>query len=401
MWSAKMLVFMLLVTSGVLLWCFVGYPLYLRLRSRRSPKKENGSAEKTARVSIIVPCLNERNTIVAKLRDLRALGYPKDRIEFVFVDGGSTDGTLALLHEERDRDSDFELLRSPHPGKVAQLRYAISRVKSDIIVNTDADAILAPDVVQRLVDALSDLDVGIAGTRCVVKDGSHPIERFQREKQNELRSLENAGGSASIVLGPCLAMRREMMQRLLAEAPDDVLAEDVYLAFQCHAQGLRVRQVDEAVAVEQRAPTNLGELWRQKRRRVHAFERETFRAIRSLRMMNRPVRLMLLTLIVQQTVAPWALIAWPLLVASIAMTVIGNAWLVAGAIAMLFVLFALFKNELLNAFRSVMTSVAVLCVTLVAYPFERLHSRPWRLNRSPATEKNVATRTRVPRRTIS
>ena len=46
-------------------------------------------------ITIVTPCLNAADTIEACLASVRSQGYP--HLEHVVVDGGSTDGTLAIL----------------------------------------------------------------------------------------------------------------------------------------------------------------------------------------------------------------------------------------------------------------------------------------------------------------
>src|SRR5690242_7473616 len=50
-------------------------------------------------VSIIVPVWNEEATLEATMDSLLALDYPKDRLSFMIVDDGSTDGTWSLTQE--------------------------------------------------------------------------------------------------------------------------------------------------------------------------------------------------------------------------------------------------------------------------------------------------------------
>jgi cellulose synthase/poly-beta-1,6-N-acetylglucosamine synthase-like glycosyltransferase len=47
-------------------------------------------------VAIAVPCFNEEKTIRGTLSSLLALDYPKDKLEIIVVDDGSSDSTLAI-----------------------------------------------------------------------------------------------------------------------------------------------------------------------------------------------------------------------------------------------------------------------------------------------------------------
>ena len=48
-------------------------------------------------VAIIVPCLNEGETVAATTESLLALQYPKEKLEILLVDNGSTDETPEVM----------------------------------------------------------------------------------------------------------------------------------------------------------------------------------------------------------------------------------------------------------------------------------------------------------------
>ncbi|MCR4325816.1 MAG: glycosyltransferase, partial [Patescibacteria group bacterium] len=50
-------------------------------------------------VAIVVPCFNEERTIESTLKSLAALDYPKEKLEIIVVDDGSTDRTHAIAQE--------------------------------------------------------------------------------------------------------------------------------------------------------------------------------------------------------------------------------------------------------------------------------------------------------------
>lgn len=45
------------------------------------------------KVCIVVPCFNEERTVAHSVESLIALSYPKEKLEIMVVDDGSTDGT--------------------------------------------------------------------------------------------------------------------------------------------------------------------------------------------------------------------------------------------------------------------------------------------------------------------
>lgn len=60
------------------------------------PNSANISKNSQPFVSVIIPALNADKTIKACLKALFSLSYPKDKIEIILVDNGSSDRTLDI-----------------------------------------------------------------------------------------------------------------------------------------------------------------------------------------------------------------------------------------------------------------------------------------------------------------
>jgi glycosyltransferase involved in cell wall biosynthesis len=91
----------------------------------------------TLRVSVIVPCFNERQTI-NELID-RVLAVPVDK-EVIVVDDCSTDGTRELLRQRANERNDIVLrLRAGNGGKGASVQEGLMHAGGDVVIIQDAD----------------------------------------------------------------------------------------------------------------------------------------------------------------------------------------------------------------------------------------------------------------------
>jgi cellulose synthase/poly-beta-1,6-N-acetylglucosamine synthase-like glycosyltransferase len=74
----------------IICWGYCGYAISLYLASKVAPKRKS-PPEITSypSVTVLVPCFNEENMVEAKVSNLRALNYPKEKLEVVFLDGNS------------------------------------------------------------------------------------------------------------------------------------------------------------------------------------------------------------------------------------------------------------------------------------------------------------------------
>jgi glycosyltransferase involved in cell wall biosynthesis len=97
-------------------------------------------------VSVIVPVLNGESCISDCLRSLLQLEYPRERLEIIVVDNGSTDGTLELV-----RRFPVRLIHEYKPGSYAARNAGVRLAKGEILAFTDADCIVESNWIQEIV----------------------------------------------------------------------------------------------------------------------------------------------------------------------------------------------------------------------------------------------------------
>lgn len=89
------------------------------------------------KVSIVIPCYNERNTIEKIVETVR--NAPLENKEIVIVDDGSQDGTQSVLKERISQIVDQIIYHPVNLGKGAALRSGFAAASGDIILVQDAD----------------------------------------------------------------------------------------------------------------------------------------------------------------------------------------------------------------------------------------------------------------------
>ena len=132
-------------------------------------------------ISIIVPCLNEEEVLPLFYQSVEDL-LPElgADIEYVFVDDGSSDGTLELLKAYRVQNPAIHYISfSRNFGKEAALYAGLQHATGDLVVVMDADLQDPPSMLlemKALLDQNADLDC--VGTRRTSREGEPFFRSF-------------------------------------------------------------------------------------------------------------------------------------------------------------------------------------------------------------------------------
>lgn len=106
------------------------------------------------KLSVIIPCYNEKNTILNIAKAVRTAPYePK---EIIIVDDCSTDGTREILKQEVANLVDKIFYHDVNQGKGAALRTGIRAATGDVVIIQDADFEYDPHDYSRLVEPIFD-----------------------------------------------------------------------------------------------------------------------------------------------------------------------------------------------------------------------------------------------------
>ncbi len=104
------------------------------------------------KVSIVIPCYNEKSTIAKIVEAVRSA--PVENKEIIVIDDGSNDGTQTLLREKLSGAVDQIIYHPTNRGKGAALRAGFEAASGEIILVQDADLEYSPKEYPLLLEPI-------------------------------------------------------------------------------------------------------------------------------------------------------------------------------------------------------------------------------------------------------
>jgi len=248
---------------ATILYTFLGYPVLVGLLARCARRPVH-RATITPDVTLLIAAYNEAPVIGRKIENSLALDYPSERLEIVVVTDGSDDATVDVVAGYADRG--VCLYHQPQRrGKMAAINRVMPLVSGEIVVFSDANAMIDGGALRALTRNFADPSVGgVAGEKRVAGGGEGLYWRYE----SFLKRCDSALSSAMGAAGELFAIRRRLFEPL----PPDVLLDDFVISLRLVENGWRVVYEPEAVTAEDASPTLAGEWQRRARNAAGGFQ---------------------------------------------------------------------------------------------------------------------------------
>jgi glycosyltransferase involved in cell wall biosynthesis len=113
-------------------------------------------------ISVCMPVYNAKRYLEEAIESI--LGQTFKDFEFLIIDDGSTDRSLAILKRYAAQDARIRLWSRPNAGYVVRLNEMLHQARGDLIARMDADDVALPERFARQVEFLrSHLEVDVVG----------------------------------------------------------------------------------------------------------------------------------------------------------------------------------------------------------------------------------------------
>ena len=219
------------------------------------------------RVAVLIPAYNEEKVIVRTIRSVLNSDYANLRI-FV-IDDGSSDRTAEAARQAyaaEIADGRIQVLTKPNGGKAAALNFALDRLTEEFYIGIDADTVIAPDAISKLIPHFDDPLVGAVAGNAKVGNRVNLWTRWQAleyiTSQNFERRALDLFNVVTVVPGAIGAWRTGPV-KAAGGYPVNTVAEDADLTMALLEMGLKVVYEDRSLAFTE-APIDAKGLMRQR-----------------------------------------------------------------------------------------------------------------------------------------
>ncbi len=238
------------ISAIAIVYAYVGYPLVLLLLGVFIDKPvPRGPIEPF--VSVIIPAYNESRVIESKLRNITGWDYPVDKLEVIVASDGSTDHTVQLARAFRSAMRIRVLAFTENRGKMFVLNDAVREAAGEILLFSDAAAMLQPDSLRHMVSNFADPRVGaVCGVYRLRRASEAQLgvqEDLYWKYETSLKAMESRLSSTIGAHGPILAIRKN----LYPFPSPEVINDDLVIPVRVLAGGHRVIYETEASAFEE------------------------------------------------------------------------------------------------------------------------------------------------------
>ena len=139
---------------------FVGF-FYLVAYFQNKNKIQSRDYKEEPFVSVVVPAYNEEENLPKIVKSFNEIDYPKEKLELIIVDDGSTDKTYEVATSFKDERIKVFRREKKSGKKAVPLNLGIKNAKGEIIVTLDADTFMQPDLLRKALSYFSDPSVAI------------------------------------------------------------------------------------------------------------------------------------------------------------------------------------------------------------------------------------------------
>ena len=233
---------------GIVLYTYAIYPCLLWCWCMLAGKRKKAEAmlnDHLPTITLLVAAYNEADCLAEKIQNALQIDYPEELLEIWIVTDGSTDNSPLIVGQFPR----VQLFHQPErQGKIQAIQRVIGAVKTELVVFSDANALLNKGCLRAIALAFTDALVGaVAGEKRVV-DAQDALagESMYWIYESKVKKWEGGVYSVTGSAGEIFAIRKSLYQQV----PANTLSDDLAISWQIIAQGYRMEYAADAYSSE-------------------------------------------------------------------------------------------------------------------------------------------------------
>lgn len=206
------------------------------------------------KIGIVTPCFNSVATIEETI--LSVLSQDGMELEYVIMDGGSTDGTVDIIKRYADRLAWW--VSETDGGQVAALNRAFPKMTADVLGFLNADDVLLPGALNMVAQALAEhpeADIVHGGIEWIDFEGRPLGSHLGRiESLEDILDLTRVWWAERQWVQPEVFFRRQWKERIGGFSERYDLTFDYEFWVRCFHEGVGVVRIETPVAKYRKHP---------------------------------------------------------------------------------------------------------------------------------------------------
>ena len=241
---------------ALVVYTYVGYGamLYIILKIKKLFVRREASPilpldqQLLPEVTLMICAFNEADVIEEKMKNIRELNYPQDKLCVMWVTDGSSDDSNKLLASYPE----VTLVYSPErKGKAAAMQHGLRKNKAEYVIFTDANTMLNANAIREIVRQFMRPNVScVSGEKRVKARHSGQAaaegEGLYWKYESTLKKWDSELYSAMGAAGELFAIRMSHYR----QAPSNALLDDFMMSMLILKDGHRIAYTKEAYATE-------------------------------------------------------------------------------------------------------------------------------------------------------
>lgn len=249
---------------------FEVFLLILYIKHRRDIKTEMSpclsASSDLLLTSVIVPCFNEEETVDKTVDSLLAMNYPKDKLEILIIDDGSTDNTWKHIQKYK-KNPQIRIYKKINGGKHSALNFGIGKAGGEIIGCLDADSFVEKSALKNMMNYFADEKTMAVTPSIKVFNPRNFLQRMQWSEYTLgilIAKLFSYADAVLVMPGPFSMFRREVF-KIVGNYRKAHHTEDMEITLRLHKKNLKIRNSHKSF-VYTTAPKTIKTLYKQRLR---------------------------------------------------------------------------------------------------------------------------------------